>query len=56
MAGLNRPCDILYGGSVRASNAGALLTRADIDGGLIGGASLQAGEFLEIWRTATRGK
>lgn len=47
---------ILYGGSVRASTAGELLSRADIDGGLIGGASLQAGEFLAIWRMATRGK
>jgi len=43
---------ILYGGSVKASNAEELFTRADIDGGLIGGASLQADEFLAICRAA----
>lgn len=41
---------ILYGGSVKASNAGDLFTMPDIDGGLIGGASLNANEFLEISR------
>ncbi|MGD9582073.1 MAG: triose-phosphate isomerase [Lysobacterales bacterium] len=39
---------ILYGGSVKGSNAGQLFAEADIDGGLIGGASLQAEEFLRI--------
>lgn len=39
---------ILYGGSVKASNAQALFAMPDIDGGLIGGASLQAQEFLQI--------
>ena len=39
---------ILYGGSVKSSNAQALFTMPDIDGGLIGGASLDAKEFLEI--------
>ena len=39
---------ILYGGSVKADNASALFAGADIDGGLIGGASLKAGEFLAI--------
>ena len=39
---------ILYGGSVKASNAGELFGEADIDGGLIGGASLVAGDFLGI--------
>ena len=39
---------ILYGGSVKASNAGDLFGMPDIDGGLIGGASLNANEFLEI--------
>jgi triosephosphate isomerase len=39
---------ILYGGSVKGSNAAELFGRADIDGGLIGGASLQADEFLAI--------
>ena len=43
---------ILYGGSVKGSNAGDLFAMDDIDGGLIGGASLDAGEFLAICRAA----
>ncbi len=43
---------ILYGGSVKASNAGALFAQPDIDGGLIGGASLKAEEFLGICEAA----
>jgi len=39
---------VLYGGSVKASNAKALFACEDIDGGLIGGASLVADEFLAI--------
>ncbi|HNR92892.1 MAG TPA: triose-phosphate isomerase [Dokdonella sp.] len=39
---------ILYGGSVKAANAGELFARPDIDGGLIGGASLVAADFLAI--------
>lgn len=39
---------ILYGGSVKGDNAAGLLAMPDIDGGLIGGASLEAGEFLAI--------
>jgi len=39
---------ILYGGSMKAANAGDLLAQPDIDGGLIGGASLEAKEFLAI--------
>ena len=39
---------LLYGGSVKATNAEELFKMADIDGGLIGGASLSAGEFLSI--------
>lgn len=39
---------ILYGGSVKAANAGALFAQADVDGGLVGGASLDANEFLAI--------
>ena len=39
---------ILYGGSMNPSNAGELLAQADIDGGLIGGASLKAADFLAI--------
>jgi triosephosphate isomerase len=43
---------ILYGGSVKGANARALFAMADIDGGLVGGASLVATEFLEIFRAA----
>ncbi len=43
---------ILYGGSVKSSNAGELFAMPDIDGGLIGGASLVADEFIEICRMA----
>jgi triosephosphate isomerase len=43
---------ILYGGSVKAANAEELFSKPDIDGGLIGGASLDAGEFLAICRAA----
>lgn len=43
---------ILYGGSVKGSNARELFAQADIDGGLIGGASLTADEFLTICRAA----
>lgn len=39
---------ILYGGSVKAANAKELFSQPDIDGGLIGGASLVAGDFLAI--------
>ena len=39
---------ILYGGSMNAANAAELLAEADIDGGLIGGASLKAPDFLQI--------
>lgn len=42
---------ILYGGSVKAENAETLFSQPDIDGGLIGGASLKLGEFLEICRS-----
>jgi triosephosphate isomerase len=43
---------ILYGGSVKASNAAELFAMPDVDGGLIGGASLKADEFLAILRAA----
>jgi len=39
---------ILYGGSVKAANAGELFRQPDIDGGLVGGASLNADEFSQI--------
>jgi triosephosphate isomerase (TIM) len=43
---------ILYGGSVKAGNAAELFNRPDVDGGLIGGASLKADEFLTILAAA----
>lgn len=41
-------CRILYGGSMKPDNAEELISQADIDGGLIGGASLKAEDFLAI--------
>jgi len=43
---------LLYGGSVKPDNAAALFTQPDIDGGLIGGASLKASDFIAICRAA----
>lgn len=43
---------LLYGGSVKPENAGELFSMPDIDGGLIGGASLQADAFLAICKAA----
>lgn len=43
---------LLYGGSMKPDNASALLAQADIDGGLIGGASLKAADFVAICRAA----
>jgi len=45
---------ILYGGSMNAANAAALINQPEIDGGLVGGASLKAAEFAEIVRAAVR--
>ncbi len=47
---------LLYGGSVKASNAPQLFIMPDIDGGLIGGASLDVGEFSDIVRAALEAK
>ena len=41
---------ILYGGSVKSSSAPALLAQPDVDGALVGGASLDADEFAKIVR------
>lgn len=46
---------LLYGGSVNADNCAALFCQTDIDGALIGGASLKPAEFAQICRTATKG-
>jgi triosephosphate isomerase len=51
-AGIASGLVIQYGGSVKASNAGQLFAMPDIDGGLIGGASLVAEEFAAICRAA----
>src|SRR5574341_983806 len=45
---------ILYGGSVKPQNAGAIFAMPDVDGGLIGGASLVAQDFLEIVKAAMK--
>ena len=45
---------ILYGGSVKADNAEALFRMPDVDGALVGGASLQATSFLDIGQAAVR--
>ena len=41
-------CRILYGGSVKPANAAELMERADVDGALVGGASLEPTSFAEI--------
>jgi triosephosphate isomerase len=43
---------ILYGGSIKMDNAAELFAGADVDGGLVGGASLDAKQFIEICRAA----
>ena len=43
---------LLYGGSVKPDNAAALFAGADVDGALIGGASLKADSFLDIARAS----
>jgi triosephosphate isomerase len=47
---------ILYGGSMNAANAATLLAQPDIDGGLIGGASLKAADFLQIIQAGAQKK
>jgi len=50
-AAVAQQCRILYGGSVKASNAKSLLAEGEIDGALVGGASLKAAEFCQIARS-----
>ncbi len=45
---------VLYGGSVKASNAGEFFQQPEIDGALVGGASLKASEFVSIVQAASR--
>ena len=47
---------ILYGGSVKAANAAEIFAMPNVDGGLVGGASLVAEEFVAIWRAAGNAK
>ena len=49
---LEEPTRLLYGGSMKAANAATLLSQPNVDGGLIGSASLQGDEFLKIIRLA----
>ena len=53
-AGIAAGVQILYGGSMKGENAAGLLAKPDIDGGLIGGASLKAADFLAIAEAAAR--
>jgi triosephosphate isomerase (TIM) len=53
-AGVGERLTILYGGSVKGANAAALFAMNDIDGGLIGGASLDLAEFIAICEAANR--
>jgi triosephosphate isomerase len=48
------PAPVLYGGSVKAENAAALLAQPDVDGALVGGASLDVESFKAICETAAR--
>jgi triosephosphate isomerase len=50
--GLAQTVRVLYGGSVKASNAAEFFGQADIDGALVGGASLKATEFIPIVKAA----
>ena len=46
---------ILYGGSVKAKNVGEIMAGADVDGALVGGASLDADEFAQLCAIAAGG-
>jgi len=50
--GLGDSIRVLYGGSVKSSNIGSLVAQADIDGALVGGASLDADEFSKLIASA----
>jgi triosephosphate isomerase len=45
-------CRVLYGGSVKPDNVAGLMAQSDIDGGLVGGASLQPESFLQLIEAA----
>jgi triosephosphate isomerase (TIM) len=50
--GISDSIRILYGGSIKADNAATLFSAPDVDGGLVGGASLQPAGFIEIIKAA----
>ncbi len=54
--GVAEACPILYGGSVKPENMSALMAEAELDGGLVGGASLKAADFIAIVRAAREAK
>jgi triosephosphate isomerase len=49
-------CPILYGGSIKPDNMSALMAEVELDGGLVGGASLKAGDFIAVVRAALEAK
>lgn len=51
-AGLAEKVSVVYGGSVKAGNAAQVFSGADVDGGLVGGASLVVDEFIGIYKAA----
>jgi triosephosphate isomerase len=53
-ARIARAVTIQYGGSMNPANAAELLAQPDIDGGLIGGASLDAGKFIQVINAANQ--
>jgi triosephosphate isomerase len=53
--GTGRTTRILYGGSVKPDNMPAIMAEPDIDGALVGGASLDPGEFVRICRYRDQG-
>lgn len=55
-AGLSQKISILYGGSMKPENAKDLINQKDIDGGLIGGASLKSKSFIELIDIACQAK
>ena len=53
--GRGRRCGVLYGGSVKANNVGEIVEQPDVDGALVGGASLDADEFAQLCAIAAGG-
>ena len=53
-ARIARSVTVQYGGSMKPANAAELLAQPDIDGGLIGGAALDAGQFVDIINAANQ--